>query len=447
MEKHLTLETVDCFVEAFEDDPKNRLALNAVTQTDITTVALNRDVVNRVDHTYSHLIETPKVTNQKSSGRCWMFAGLNALRLETLKNLNLDQFEFSQTHLMFWDKLEKSNFFLENILETCNEPLDGRLIQWLLSQPLSDGGQWDMFINLIEKYGVVPKSVMPETQSSSNSRRMNSMVVLKLRECASILRKMHGQGGPIEALREAKGKMLQDIHRILSIHLGKPPTQFSWSWRDKDKQFHRKENMTPQECYKTFVGVDLNDYVCLINAPTEDKPYNKLYTVQYLGNVVGGQIVRYVNVDMATLKQATVEMVKNGEAVWFGCDVGKMFQRDLGILDLDIHDYELVYGTDFSLDKAGRLDYGHSRMTHAMVLTGVDLDHDEQPRKWRVENSWGTEHGDKGYEMMTDAWFEEYLYEITVHKKYLSDELLNLLDTDPIVLPPWDPMGSLATSR
>lgn len=447
MDKHITHEDIGCFAEVFDSDPKNMLALNAVTQTDVTSVALNREVVNRSNHTYSHLIKTPNATNQKGSGRCWMFAGLNTIRMITMEKMNLDQFEFSQSHLMFWDKLEKANFFLESIIETCDEPLDGRLVQWLLAQPLSDGGQWDMFINLIEKYGVVPQSVMPETDSSSSSRRMNSMVVLKLRESATILRKMHDKGAAPEALREAKGKMVQDVHQMLCIHLGTPPTQFDWSWRNKDNEFHRHGTITPTEFYKEYVGVDLNDYVCLINAPTQDKPYNKNYTVQYLGNVINGQIVRYLNVDINTLKQATANMVKDGEPVWFGCDVGKDFQRDFGILDPDVYNYELVYGTSLNLNKADRLDYGHSRMTHAMVLAGVDIDEDGNPQKWRVENSWGTEHGDKGYEMMTDAWFDEYLYEVTVHKKYLSDELLAILETEPTVLPPWDPMGALATTE
>ncbi len=444
MNKRLTQEDTSCFAREFNTDPKNRLALNAVTQNDISKIALNRSAVNRIDHTYSHVIDTPKATNQKSTGRCWMFAGLNALRLVARDKLNLEQFEFSQAYMMFWDKLEKANFFLENVIQTCDQPLNGRLVMWLLSDPLPDGGQWDMFINLIEKYGVMPKSAMPETHSSSSSRSMNQMLVLRLREGAHSLRNLHEQGASEEELGNAKGDLLTEFYRMLCMHLGMPPEKFFWEWRDKDKEFHRSGDTTPQEFYKAFVDVDLNDYVCLINAPTSDKPYNKLYTVKYLGNVVGGQIVRYLNVDIQTLKDATVNMIKDGQAVWFGCDVGKMLQRDLGTMDLDIYDYDLVYGSRFNLDKAARLDYGHSRMTHAMVLTGADLDDDGKPLKWRVENSWGTEHGDKGYELMTDSWFDEYLYEVTVPKKYLSADLLKILDTEPIELEPWDPMGALA---
>jgi len=447
MKKQIRHEDIEHFAAAFDAEPKNLLALNAVARNGIGAVALSRDVVNRTDHTYSHLIETPEATNQKVSGRCWLFAGLNTFRLAAMKKMNLESFELSQAHLMFWDKLEKANFFLENILATRDEPLDGRLVMWLLADPLPDGGQWDMFVSLVKKYGAVPKSVMPETNSSSNSRLMNVLLIAKLREYAWVLREMHGRGVSVEEMRQAKGEMVEEFYRMLSIHLGRPFSSFFWEWRDKDKAFHRHGEITPTEFFGEYVGVDLDDMVCLINAPTKDKPYNKLYTVQYLGNVVGGQIVRYLNVDVETLKKATADMIVDGQAVWFGCDVGKMFERELGILDPEVHDYELVYGTRFKLDKAGRLDYGHSRMTHAMAFTGVDLDDSGKPIKWRVENSWGTKLGDKGYLVMADRWFDEFLYEVTVSKKTLSPELLEVLDAEPVLLPPWDPMGALAKSN
>ena len=239
---------------------------------------------------------------------------------------------------------------------------------------------------------------------------------------------------------------MEVFYRMLSIHLGKPPTSFFWEWRDKDEAFHRHGEITPTAFFETYVDADLDDKVCLINAPTDDKPFERLYTVQYLGNVVDGEIVRYLNVDIETLKKAAVDMIQDGKAVWFGCDVGKWLERKMGIMDPSIYDYELVYGTKFQLDKADRLDYGHSRMTHAMVLTGVDLDDAGDPMKWRVENSWGTDLGDDGYMLMTDAWFDEFVYELTVSKTYLSSDLLAVLDAEPIVLPPWDPMGALAGS-
>jgi bleomycin hydrolase len=446
MEKQIGTGDVGRFAAAFDADPKNLLALNAVVKSGIDAVALNREVVTRSSHTYSHLIQTPEATDQKRTGRCWLFAGLNRLRLAAMERMNLESFEFSQAYLMFWDKLEKANFFLENIIDTRDEPLGSRIVMWLLADPVPDAGQWDMFVNLIEKYGVVPKSVMPETEGSSSSRPMNAAFVAKLREYASVLRGMHERGVGMADMRQAKGEMLEEFYRVLTIHLGKPPTSFFWEWRDKDKEFHRYGVINPIQFFDEYVGLDLDDMVCLINAPTKDKPYRALYTVQCLGNVVGGRGVRYLNVDVETLKKATAGMIVDGHAVWFGCDVGKMLERDMGFLDPDVYDYELVYGTAFNLDKAGRLDYGHSRMTHAMLFTGVDLDEAGAPIKWRVENSWGTKLGDKGYLMMTDRWFDEYLYEVTVGKKYLSPELLDVLDTEPVVLPPWDPMGALAAS-
>ena len=448
MQQNITPDDLERFSAAFEADPKNRLAANAVAKNDIAAVALRRESVNRINHTYSHLIETPEATKQGETGRCWMFAGLNLLRLAAIRKMNLkvEKFELSQPYLMYWDKLEKANFFLENIIETRDEPLDGRLVMWLLADPLPDAGQWDMFVSLVKKYGVVPKTMMPETKSSAASRMMNGRLVAKLREFAQTLRAMHARGVALDGLREAKASMLTDFHRMLTIHFGRPPASFEWAWRDQDKAFHRHGAITPQEFHAEYVGIDLDDMVCLINAPTLDKPCNRLYTVAYLGNVVDGRPVRYLNADIEALKRAAVDSIVNGEAVWFGSDVEQMMEWDLGLLDMDAYDYELVYGVPFLLDKAGRLDYGQSRMTHAMLLTGVDLDERERPVKWRVENSWGTEQGDKGYMLMTDRWFEEYLYEIAVSRRYLPPELLAVLEQEPVVLPPWDPMGALAHS-
>jgi bleomycin hydrolase len=361
-----------------------------------------------------------------------------------MKKLNLQTFELSEVYQMFWDKLEKANYFLENIIETRDEPLDSRMILALLSDPLSDGGQWDMFVNLVDKYGVVPKSLMPETFSSSDSDSMNTLLVSKLREYAKLLRDMYAKGSSVEELRKSKCALLEEFYRMLAIHLGKPPCNFYWEWRDKEKVFHRDGDLTPIEFYKKYVAVDLDGLVCLINAPTKDKPFNKIYTVQFLGNVIGGRPVRYLNVDMETLKKAAVDMIVGNHAVWFGCDVGQMLETEMGAMDLNVYDYKIVYGTDFKLDKAGRLEYRNSEMTHAMVLTGVDLDEKGKPRKWRVENSWGAMIGDRGYMYMMDEWFDEYVFEITVRKEYLSPELLSVLLTEPVVLKPWDPMGGLA---
>jgi bleomycin hydrolase len=444
MEHNVTHEDIRRFSVSFDSDPKNLLALNAVTQNGIAAVALSRKEVDRINFTFSDLIESPEAANQENSGRCWLFSGLSLLCFEAMKKLNVKTFELSEVYQMFWDKLEKANYFLENIITTRDEPLDCRMVLALLSDPLSDGGQWNMFVNLVEKYGVVPKTLMPETISSSDSAAMNTLLASKLREYAKALRDMHARGSSEEELRKEKIMFLEEFYRMLAIHLGKPTVSFYWEWQDKDKVFHSDSDMTPIRFYKKYVGVDLDDMVSLINAPMRDKPFNKTYTVQYLGNIIDGRPVMYLNVDMATLKNAAVEMIKDNHAVWFGCDVGRMLETKKGAMDLNIYDYTTVYGTDFALDKAGRLEYRDSEMTHAMLITGVDLDAAGKPRKWRVENSWGTKIGDKGYMYMMDEWFDEFLFEIIVRKKYLSRELLDVLGTEPVVLPPWDPMGTLA---
>jgi len=433
------------FDEAFVAEPRNRLALNAVTAGKVQVVARNREaVVRAAQRTFSHIIKTPEITNQKQSGRCWMFAGLNVLRVEAMRRLKVDQFEFSQSYLQFYDKLEKANWFLETMIETAGEPTDGRLVSFLLQDPIQDGGQWDMFADLVRKYGVVPKSVMPEAESSGESMPMNGVLRAKLREGAADLRRRRVAGETVAELRRRKDELLETIYRMLAIHLGRPPQQFEWQWRDSDDEFHRDGVITPRQFYERYVGFDLGDYVSLINCPTADKPYGRLYTVQYLGNVVGGTPVRYVNVDIATFKKAAVAQITAGQPVWFGCDVGKSSEREQGALERDMYDLELLYETRFSADKAERVEYGHSVMTHAMALTGVDLDDRGKPRKWKVENSWGEKVGDKGYFTMNDQWFDEYMFEVVIDRRHLGKRVLKVLDTEPVVLPPWDPMGSLA---
>ena len=435
----MSFEDLKRFSRSFNEDPKNTLALNAVTENGIAAVALSRKEVDRQNFTFSDLIETPDASNQERSGRCWLFSGLSMLALEAMKKLNVRTFELSEIYQMFWDKLEKANYFLETIIETRQEPLDGRLVSSLLSDPISDGGQWNMFVNLIKKYGVMPKSFMPETANSSNSDPMNALLASKLREYAKILREM--TGAEVE-LREKKGELMNEFYKLLCINLGVPPERFYWEWRNKDGVFHRKGNTTPIEFYEKYVGLKLDDFVSLLNAP--NKPFNKLYTIQYLGNVVGGEDVRYLNVDLKIMKKATIDMIKGNRTVWFGCDVAKMLQTEMGAMDLRIYDYESVYGTKFQLGKAARLDYGDSELTHAMVFTGVDLEEDGNARKWRVENSWGAAIGDQGYMSMMDEWFDQYVFEVVVRKEYLSAELVKILNTEPLVLSFWDPMCSLA---
>ena len=434
------------FNKEFKNCPTCKISRNALTRSQINNIAMDWDTFRLTNHIFSDVITTEmkKVTNQKSSGRCWGFAGLNLMRISLAEKYNLVDFEFSQNYFMFFDKLEKSNYFLENIIQTLEETYDSRLMMHLLHSPVQDGGQWDMFVNLIEKYGVVPQSVMPESFQSSQSGMMNRFLTRKLREFAWELRKMNNKKGTkVSDLRREKEKMMSVIYSMLCVCLGNPPEKFDWQTRDKKNKFIRLADLSPVDFYKKHSGVNLKDKVCLIHAPMSNKKMNELYTVSFLGNVVGGQIIKYANVEIDDIKRAAIKSIKNNESIWFGCDVGKMFHRDLGLMDMDLYDYEALFGTAFGMSKATRLEYGDSMMTHAMLFTGVDISNGKS-RKWRVENSWGPKGGNKGYYLMTDKWFDEYNYEIVVDKKYLPKRILELFDKDPVKLAPWDPMGALA---
>jgi bleomycin hydrolase len=442
MRENITLANINKFNKQFNSSSSNIKSRNALIQNDVNKIAINWDNFSKINHVFSSTISTQlPVTNQKASGRCWGFAGLNLLRLEIVKKYNLSNFEFSQNYFMFWDKLEKSNYFLENILKTLDHASDSRLIMHLLQAPVQDGGQWDMFVNLTEKYGLVPQSVMPETNHSSKSGMMNYLLTHKLREFSSILRRFKRLN--IKKLREKKQEMISEIYSLLCMFLGNPPQTFDWSIKDKNNKFKRFVNIDPLTFYKKFTKIKLKNKLCLINAPMYNKKMNELYTVEYLGNVIDGDIIKYANVEINELKKAAINSLKNDEAVWFGCDVGKMFNRDFGIMDMKLYDYEKLFNTSFKMNKSTRLEYGDSMMTHAMLFTGVDIKRNK-PQKWRVENSWGNKNGDKGYYLMSDDWFDEYNYEVVVDKKYLSNKILSIFDLEPKKLNPWDPMGALA---
>lgn len=429
---------------AFGADARNRLMQNAVTQTTVDNVALNREVVTSTDHTFSHHLDDWEVTNQKSSGRCWMFAGLNLIRVGAMKKMKLKKFEFSQNFTLFWDKLERANYFLEQIIATADKDVDDRVVAYLLDRPLDDGGQWNMFVSIVQKHGLVPQAMMPETESSSSTRRMNSILLSVLREGAAKLRGLAAKGTSADDVAKAKNKIVQAVHRILCIHLGTPPDKFIWQWKDEDKRFHRDGELTPLEFAKLYCTLPLEEYVCLVHDPRPTSPAGKTFTVAHLGNVIGGEPVKYLNIDIEMMKSLTMKTLVGGEPVWMGCDVGKMMRRDLGLWDAELFDYQGVYQTTFDHDKADRLIYHETLMTHAMLFTGVDVADDDTPRRWRVENSWGEEGGRKGFYVMNDSWFDQYMFEVAIHRDHLSDELRKAVDLAPVVLPPWDPMGSLA---
>ena len=438
----ITLNDLQNFEDNFDKNPQNAIAANAVTKNGIADSAISYEKKRELVPDYSVEVEAGDVCDQKRSGRCWMFAATNVMRVQVMEKLQLKNFELSQNYPFFFDKLEKSNFFLENILDTLDEPRDGRLVNWLLQSPVGDGGQWDMFVAITKKYGACPKQAMPETFSSSNSNAMCRYITLKLREDASILRSKHEEGASIDELRALKEEMLQTIYNILVICLGKPPVSFTFETRNKKNEFIRIENIAPKDFYDQYVGLNLDDYVSVINAPTADKPYHRSFTVKYLGSICG-EPVRYVNLPMDEFKKLAVTQLQNNELVWFGSDVGQFSTGD-GLMSESALDVESLLGTEFGMDKATRLDYSESLMTHAMVLAGVNLDADGNPDRWKVENSWGKDRGYQGFYAMDDAWFDEYVYQIVINKKNLTKEQLDAYNSEPIKLEPWDPMGSLA---
>ena len=444
MSKAISQEQLQNFQADLDKHEGHEVNERAVTKNGILSVSADYRSEVAMDRVFSIDIDTGKVADQKRSGRCWMFAALNTMRHSMREKLHMkDDFELSQNYTFFWDKLEKSNYFLENVLQTAELPTSDRKVAWLMQTPQQDGGQWDMLVALIQKYGVVPQTVMPETFNSSNSTEINKQLNLKLRKDAVELRGLVAANKSDADIQKAKEKMLNEIYRMLAYTFGEPPANFDFEYRDTDNNYHRIENITPQEFFKKYVGWNLDDYVSIINAPTADKPFNHMYTVEMLGNVLGGRQVRHLNLDMQTFRKVAIEQLKHGESVWFGSDVGQESDRKKGIMDTNLYHQDELFDVDFSMSKAERLDYGESMMTHAMVLTGVDLV-DDQPTKWKVENSWGDKVGEKGFFVMSDDWMEEFCYQIVVNKKYLPKDLQEILKEEPTVLAPWDPMGALA---
>mgnify|MGYP000931927947 CR=1 FL=1 len=440
----LEQDFTDKLYAAYEANPKFAAMENAISHNGLLTSLEKRSAAVENTPVFSLDLTKDKVSDQKASGRCWMFAALNTFRHKMIANFQLEDFELSQAHTFFWDKYEKSNWFLEQVLATADQELTNRKVKFLLDTPQQDGGQWDMVVSLFEKYGVVPKSVYPESISSSDSRELNQILNKLLRQDAQILRELAAEGAESAELQAKKEELLQEVFNFLAMNLGLPPRQFDFSYRDKDNHFHSESGLTPLTFYQKYVDLKLDDYVSIINAPTADKPYGRSYSVEMLGNVVGSKPVRYLNVEMNRLKELAIAQMQAGETVWFGSDVGQSSNRKEGVMAEGMHDFTASMDIGLTQDKAGRLDYSESLMTHAMVLTGVDLDENGKAKKWKVENSWGEKVGNKGYFVASDAWMDEYTYQIVVRKEFLTAAELAAYEEEPIVLAPWDPMGALA---
>ncbi|XP_044763094.1 bleomycin hydrolase [Coccinella septempunctata] len=452
MEVELNKSIIDGFRNKFYEDKTNILALNVCSRTDPFDVCLSRKEIEETVHVFSHKVECEgkPVTNQKNTGRCWLFSALNAMRIPFIKSQNLEDFEFSQSYLFYWDKIERANYFLNAIVETARrkEPVDGRLVCFLFENAVPDGGQWDMVHNLVVKHGLMPKKCFPETYSSETSLKMNRLLRSKLREYAKVLRDMVEKDESVENIQKKIVAQMEVIYRIVGICLGVPNQQFTWTYYDKNKQFHKIGPITAVEFYEKYVKpvFNMDDKVCLVADPRPFNEYGKTYAVEFLNNMVGGRPCIYNNQPIQLLLEVTGKSIKSGEAVWFGCDVSKRFANKQGLLDLKVHDFPLVFGVDCHNDlcKADRLIYGESSVTHAMVFTAVDVDEEGKIAKLRVENSWGDDKGEKGYLLMTSDWFMEYNFEVVVDKKHVPPEVLETAKLEPIILPAWDPIGTLA---
>ena len=439
----LSVEDLQSLRDSFTADETNRIAMNAVTAAGIDKVAKNYDRARLLQRRFSTIVDNGEVTHQDRSGRCWLFSSLNVARFVAKKNMDLKHFEFSQNYAMYYDKLERVNYFLKDMacLVEAGEPEDSRLVQHLLREVMGDGGQWTMAMNVYKKYGAVPKDLFPETESSKNTGPMNNKLCELMRQAVA-----HMYENP-ENIDQIVKNATEAGHRILTIHLGEPPVSFDWEWTDKDDEFHRDGEITPVEFWKKYVGsADLESYVCLVDDPRKEHPKGRKIAIEHLGNVVGGDATEYLNVPNQFMKDCVRRvLVEQGIPVWFGAECGPMMDREAGAWATDLFEYDRVYGVRFDLSKEQRVRFGNSAMDHAMAFAGVDVaDDGTTTRRWRVENSWGDKIADKGYFTMSDDWFTEYVYEVAVPKALLPEEYQKALEEPAISLPAWDPMGALA---
>lgn len=436
----LSKETIKDIMATFKKTPSDIALQNAITHNDIKKLAETRENEGAVNHYFSNKVSTNGITNQKSSGRCWLYTGQNTLRPLVQEKYNLADFEFSQTFNFFWDQFEKANLFLEIAVATANKPLDDREVSWLFHNPIGDGGQWTTFADNVMKYGLVPSSAMPDTYQSEKTSMMSRLLRRKLREDGLRIRDITKSRMSEELKQAAKFKMLSEIYRILVLSLGEPPTEFIWQYKDKDGKISEAQTYTPQQYYNTLIGIDLNDYVMLMNNPV--KEYNKLYEIQYDRNLVEGGNWKYINLPNEKIKEFAVKSILANEAMYFSCDVGKQLNSKSGFLDVNNYNYNDLMGVDFQMNKKQRIETFESGSTHGMALIGVNILPDGTIDKWLLENSWGADKGNKGYLTMTDDWFDEYMFRLVVHKDYIDADVLKILNQQPILLPPWDPMFS-----
>lgn len=433
----LTTEDLNKIKAGYEKAGASNKALSKiVANNDIKKLAINPNIKANRDVNFSNVVKNKGITDQKQSGRCWMFSGFNVLRNKMIQEYNLGAFELSENYLFFYDQLEKSNLFLSLVIQYKDESLDSKYNDWLMKNVLSDGGTFCGVIDLVTKYGVVPSTVQPETYNSNNTSRIDNLITLKLKEDALILREMKGKAKDIEA---KKIEMLSEVYRMLVMAYGEPVKEFTYTMRDASGKVISTENYTPKSFYDKYIGIDLkNNYVMLMNDPS--RPFYKLYEVENDRHTMDGGNWKYINLPAEDIKRMAIASIKDSTLMYFSCDVGKFYDGESGTLDLNNFDYGSIFGVTFGMNKKERIQTLASGSTHAMTLKGVDLDENDKPIKWLIENSWGSTAGYEGNLIMTDEWFDEYMFRLVVDKKYVPENILQILKGKPQMLPPWDPL-------
>lgn len=435
----ITESMLERIKSSYKNTREDRAIRNAMGHTSINVLAVNMENLAGFDTYFSDVVRSQGITDQKNSGRCWLFSGMNVMRSKMIKDYNLPGMEFSQNYSFFWDQLEKSNLFLQGVIDTKDKPMDDKKVEWLFKNPINDGGQFTGVADVIMKYGLVPASVMPETFNTENTSQISRLIALKLREFGLELRTMASRKKKDRELENRKVEMLSVIYRMLVLGFGEPPHEFEWTRTDKNGVPVERKRYTPQSFYREFVGKDLqNDFVMLMNDPSRE--YYRVYEIDYDRHVYDGRNWTYVNLPVEDIKEMAIASIKDNTMMYFSCDVGKFLDRKRGLLDIDNFDYASLMGTTFGMNKKERVMTFASGSSHAMTLMAVDLDETGRPKKWMVENSWGATNGYKGHLIMTDKWFDEYMFRLVVDKKYVGAKILEILKQKPILLPPWDPM-------
>jgi len=441
--KEIKVADLEKIQKQYESEKVWTLARHALSKSDIDTVASSKDTVKEMDFNFDINIKTMAVNNQKASGRCWIFAACNVMREMIAKKLGVNTFKLSQSYIAFYDKLEKLNYVLEALIETIDKDYDDRTVQFLVQSGIGDGGQWDMLVNVVKKYGICPKNAYVETFTSNNTRILNSLLNAEVRHFASECRIVYKEKG-IEAVERLKKSYMSRFYKALVSCYGVPPKTFDLKYIDENGNLKKVHNYTPLTFFKRYIGDEIDNYVSCINAPTKSKPFFKSYTVKYLGNVAGGKPVVHLNLPMERLKEVIVSQLKDNQIVWFGSDVASYGDRLRGVWNDQEFDYKSLLDLDIKMDKGESLDFRASAMNHAMCIVGVGFDKKGIPTKWKIENSWGSDRGKEGYFIMSASWFDQYTYQAVVHKKYLTQDELAAYHKKPVELKPWDPMGSLA---